>query len=299
MSTTKPESLGFLGLGQMGVPMARNLLRAFGSLSVYDVAAGKATVLTELGAVPVGSPAELAAKCSLILTSLPGPAEIGRVALGDGGLVAALKPGSLWIDTSTNDPSVARKVAAEIERHGSAFADAPVTGGVAGAEEATLKIMVGASEEAFHRALPVLSIMGSETIHCGSVGTGSVMKLLLNFMGLAHTALVAEGLTYGMVAGLTVETMLETLRGSWGDNGMLQDTVETAKVGDWGFSRALAMKDISLATALAHRLGVRTDLMDVVQRLVAGTGSQSGDLWELVREYEQAASARISEGVIS
>ncbi|MCW3784340.1 NAD(P)-dependent oxidoreductase [Defluviimonas salinarum] len=294
MTCSAGERFGFIGLGNMGGPMAGNLLKQAGRLLAHDLDANRIRELAHAGATAASDSAAVARESSLILTSLPGPKEVEDIAFGPSGLIETMAPGCLWIDTSTSDPALARGIADAARARGADFADAPVTGGVAGARDSTLKFMVGATPDVMDRAHPVLMAMGAQVIHAGAAGSGCALKLVVNFLGIAHTALAAEALTFGLAAGLETETMLATLAGSWGDNAMLRDTVGTAAEGHWGFARNLALKDMALARASAATMSARTDLMTALHVLLTADSETSGDLWEIVREYEKASGTRIA-----
>jgi 3-hydroxyisobutyrate dehydrogenase-like beta-hydroxyacid dehydrogenase len=291
------DRIGFIGLGNMGQPMAANLLRRHGALIVHDLEPAAAAELCGAGAQWAESLDALARQAEVVVTSLPGPPEIERVALGTPGLFSSLAPGSLWIDTSTNDPALARRLAAEAEERTVGFVDAPVTGGVIGARSATLKIMAGGTEADIERARPVLAAIATSVIHTGPVGTGSAMKLIVNFLGIAHTALAAEALALGRASGLTADLMLAVLDGCWGDNAMLSDIVETAG-GDrhWGFALDLARKDMDLAARLAESHGLAGRTGEATREVLKACGRAApagSDLWRLVEDREREAGVSI------
>jgi 3-hydroxyisobutyrate dehydrogenase-like beta-hydroxyacid dehydrogenase len=291
------DRIGVIGLGNMGRPMAANLLRHRGDLVVHDLRPTAADDLREEGAVWAGDPRTLAGQVEVVVTSLPGPRQIEQVAFGESGLFSTLPSGSLWIDTSTNDPALARRLASEALDRGCAFVDAPVTGGVIGARNATLKIMAGGEEKDIERARPVFSAIASSVIHTGPAGTGCAMKLIVNFLGIAHTALAAEALSLGRAGGLTPDVMLPILEGCWGDNAMLNDIVETAG-GErhWGFALDLAKKDMALVATLADAHGLSTRYGDVTRAVLdacSRSAPAGSDLWRVVEDCERDAEASI------
>jgi 3-hydroxyisobutyrate dehydrogenase len=291
------DRIGVIGLGNMGQPMAANLLRHRGDLIVHDLRPAAAVDLRKAGADWADDVRTLATQVEGVVTSLPGPQEIEQVAFGEAGLFSALPPGSLWIDTSTNDPALARRLASEAAQRGSAFVDAPVTGGVIGARDATLKIMAGGEEADVERARPVLSAIAASVIHTGPAGTGSAMKLIVNFLGIAHTALAAEALCLGRAGGLSPDVLLTVLEGCWGHNAMLNDIVQTAS-GErhWGFALDLATKDMALAAALAEAHGFSTRYGDVTREVLdacSRSAPAGSDLWRLVEDREREAGVSI------
>jgi 3-hydroxyisobutyrate dehydrogenase len=291
------DRIGFIGLGNMGRPMAANLLRHRGDLIVHDVQPAAADGLRKEGAEWARDLRTLAGQVEVVLTSLPGPRQIQQVAFGDSGLFSTLPSGSLWIDTSTNDPALARRLASEAATRGCGFVDAPVTGGVIGARNATLKIMASGEEADVERARPVLSAIASSVIHTGPAGTGSAMKLIVNFLGIAHTALAAEALCLGRAGGLSPDVMLPVLEGCWGHNAMLNDIVETAE-GErhWGFALDLAKKDMALAAAMADSHGFPIRYGDVTREVLDACGRSApagSDLWCVVEHRERDAKVSI------
>ncbi len=264
---------------------------------VHDLNPDAAAELCEAGAQWADSLEALARQADVVVTSLPGPREIEQVALGEPGLLASLTPGTLWIDTSTNDPALARGLASEAAQRDIAFVDVPVTGGVIGARGATLKIMAGGEAAAVERARPVLAAMAASVVHTGPAGTGSAMKLIVNFLGIAHTALAAEALALGRASGLTADLMLSVLDGCWGDNAMLRDIVATAGgTRHWGFALDLAQKDLALAASLAEGHGFPIRTCDVTRELLDACGRAAppgSDLWRLVEDREREAGVSI------
>ncbi len=291
------DRIGFIGLGNMGKPMAANLLRHRGDLIVHDLQPAAADDLRKEGAEWAGDLQTLARQVEVVVTSLPGPQQIQQVAFGESGLFSTLPSGSLWIDTSTNDPALARQLASEATNRGCAFVDAPVTGGVIGACNATLKIMAGGEEGDVARARPVLSAVASSVIHTGPAGTGCAMKLIVNFLGIAHTALAAEALSLGRASGLSPDIMLPVLEGCWGDNAMLGDIVKTAGgKRHWGFALNLAKKDMALVATLADAHGCPARYGDVTSAVLEscrGSASADSDLWCVVEECERDAEVSI------
>ncbi len=291
------DRIGFIGLGNMGAPMAANLLRERGDLIVHDVRPAAADDWRKQGAQWAGDRQALAGQVEVVVTSLPGPQQIQRVAFGEMGLISTLPSGSLWIDTSTNDPALARRLATEAANRGCAFVDAPVTGGVIGARNATLKIMAGGEEGDVERARPVLSAIASSVIHTGPAGTGCAMKLIVNFLGIAHTALAAEALSLGRASGLSPDIMLPVLEGCWGHNAMLNDIVQTAGgERNWGFALGLAKKDMALVATLADALNFSTRYGDVTRAVLEScsrSASADSDLWRVVDQCERDAEVSI------
>ncbi len=292
-----PETIGFIGVGTMGGPMATNLQRAGKRVIVHDVRREAAKTLCDNGALWVDDFDSMRREADVIVTSLPGPREIEQVAFGENALVAALGAGALWIDTSSNSVSLARRLAAACDEIGSTFVDAPVTGGAVGARGGTLTIMAGGEDAGLVRANPVLEIIGGNIVHTGAAGTGCAMKLVLNLLSISTTGLVAEALTLGKASGLTLETLLAVLEGGYGDSVVLHDTVACAK-GErtWEFAATLARKDLALAVELSRELDLSSPYGDVTVRLLdecIADPDSPDDVWSMVEAYENSANTKI------
>jgi len=291
------DSIGFIGLGTMGGPMAANLLQAGKKLVVHDICPETAKPLCEQGATWADDITDMRKHADVIISSLPGPKEIEQVGVSANGLVDALGEGGLWIDTSTNSVSLAKRLATACEAAGGSFVDAPISGGVMGARQASLKIMAGGTTAAFTRARPILDVIGSSVIHTGAAGTGAAMKLVLNFLSITSTGLVAEALTLGRASGLTSETLLTVLNGSYGDSATLRDTIETANGSRrWEFANVLARKDVALAVEHSEAIGLRSHFGEVIVRLLDECLSDRNapdDVFSLVEAYERRADVSI------
>jgi 3-hydroxyisobutyrate dehydrogenase len=199
-------SIGFIGLGNMGGPMARNLVKAGHALKVFDLSEKAVASLVEAGAAKAATAAEAARDVDFVVTMLPAGEHVRAVYLGDGGLIAAARKGTLFIDSSTIDVPAAREVIAAAEKAGMAMLDAPVSGGVGGAEAGTLTFMVGGAAEAFEKARPILEKMGKNIFHAGAAGNGQVAKVCNNMiLGISMIA-VSEAFTLGEKLGLDAQT---------------------------------------------------------------------------------------------
>ncbi len=200
-------SIGFIGLGNMGGPMARNLVKAGHKLKVFDLSEKAVATLVEAGATKATSAADAAREVEIVVTMLPAGEHVRAVYLGEKGLVAAAAKGALFIDSSTIDVPAAREVIAAAEKAGHAMLDAPVSGGVGGAEAGTLTFMVGGAEDAFARAKPVLENMGKNIFHAGAAGNGQVAKVCNNMiLGISMIA-VSEAFVLADKLGLDAQTL--------------------------------------------------------------------------------------------
>ncbi|MGI9148238.1 MAG: NAD(P)-dependent oxidoreductase [Chloroflexota bacterium] len=264
--------IGFIGLGMMGSHMVANLQKAGHELVVQDVrrAAGEAAL--GRGAVWAETPADAARQTDIVMTSLPGPKEVEQVVLGENGIIHGAQPGSFYVDLSTSSPTLIRRIHQVLGARGVKVADAPVSGGVGGAEAASLQIMVGSDPEVFEHIQPALRGIGDKITYIGVVGAGEVAKLVHNQISLVVQQAVAEALTLGAKAGIQPEKLLEAIRGgAYGRSGggVGSDMEKTTLHGDWDtprFALALARKDLGLATALASEFGVPMPLAAVAEQ---------------------------------
>jgi 3-hydroxyisobutyrate dehydrogenase-like beta-hydroxyacid dehydrogenase len=264
--------IGFIGLGMMGHHMVANLQKAGHDLVVHDVRREAGEEALSRGARWAETPADAARQSEIVMTSLPGPKEVEIVALGESGVIAGAQPGSYYVDLSTSSPTLIRRIHKVLGERGIKVADAPVSGGVVGAEEASLQIMVGSDPDVFEQIKPALLGIGDKVTYIGEVGAGEVAKLVHNQIALVVQQAVAEGLTLGTKAGIEPERLLEAIRG--GAYGRSQGSIgpnmeKTILRGDWDsprFALALARKDLGLATDLASEFGVPMPLAAVAEQ---------------------------------
>lgn len=292
--------IGFLGLGNMGGPMARNLLKAGHRLSVYDPSAAAVAGLVEAGAQPAASPAEIArAGVEAIITMLPAAAQVRQVYLGDDGLLAHAPAGVLLIDSSTIDPMSAREVAAAAARNGNPMVDAPVSGGTVGAAAATLTFMVGGSEAQFQQAQPILSAMGRNIVHCGASGNGQVAKVANNMLLGISMIGVAEAMSLGVALGMDAKVLAGVINSSSGRcwssevNNPFPGVLENGPASrgySGGFGTDLMLKDLGLASDAAKQVRQPVILGALAQQLYQASslrGQGSLDFSAIIRMYRQ------------
>jgi len=208
--------IAFIGLGNMGGPMARNLLKAGHALTVFDVVERNVEALTALGAAGAGSAKLAAAAGELVITMLPSSPHVKSVYLGDDGVLAGVRRGVTLVDSSTIDPHSAREVAAAAAAHGNPMADAPVSGGTGGAEAGTLTFMVGADPALFDTIKPTLAHMGKNIVHCGGAGTGQVAKICNNMLLGISMVGVAEAMNLGAALGIDPKVLAGIINTSSG-----------------------------------------------------------------------------------
>jgi len=262
--------VGFIGLGNMGGPLAGFVLKAGFSLVVHDIRREAAAPMLEQGAIWADSPADVAARCDVICTCVPGPPEMQAVTLGPGGILEGVKPGAVVIDHTTNAPAIVRDVGRALEARGAQLLDAPLDGGREGALEGQLTLFVGGDEAVLRRVKPVLDTFSRSVVWVGDLGAGSITKIVHNALAMSIDLLLAECLTLGAKAGVTVPRLVEAFReGCIVSNNMTFTKRMPATLfrGDFAarFALALAYKDFRLAGDLATRHGVPTRLLDLCQ----------------------------------
>ena len=249
-------NIGFVGLGHMGAPMARNLLKAGHSLVVYDVVQRNVDALKAAGASAATSPARAAASAELVVTMLPSSPHVKTVYLDEEGVLSGVARSVTLIDSSTIDPHTAREVAARAAQHGNPMADAPVSGGTGGAEAGTLTFMVGGSLEVFEQIAPVLRQMGKNIVHCGDSGTGQVAKICNNLLLGISMIGVSEAMNLGTALGIDAKVLAGIINTSsgrcWSSDTYnpypgVMDNVPAARGYTGGFGAELMLKDLGLA----------------------------------------------------
>jgi 3-hydroxyisobutyrate dehydrogenase len=252
--------IGFIGLGHMGNPMARNLLKHGHALKVYDVVAELLKKLTDLGCEAATSPADCAKGVELVITMLPSSPHVKSVYTGEYGVLRGVKPGVMLIDSSTIDPLTSRDVAMDAVAHGNAMVDAPVSGGVGGAEAGTLTFMVGGEARDFEAAKPVLACMGKNIVHCGGAGNGQVAKICNNMMLAIEMIATSEGMSLAAKLGMDPKVFAGIVNTSsgrcWSSDtynpypGVLEG-VPASRGYSGGFGADLMLKDLTLVTDAA------------------------------------------------
>ncbi len=271
--------VGFIGTGNIGNPMARNLLKAGHALVVHDLRERAAANLLELGAEWGSSPAAVAAQVEVLFTSLPGPVEIERVLTGGDGILGGARQGLVYFDLSTNAPSVARRLAAVAAEHGITYLDAPVSGGVTGAEQATLAVMVGGDRAAFDAHRPLLEAIGANVFHLGDVGAGCTVKLVNNLIALTTGHIINEALVAGVKAGIDAGTLYEVMRVSSASRFVTGvPRLLERRFDEPTFTLALGTKDVGLAVALGRENGVPMPVAGAAeQAMLAAVAAGYGD----------------------
>jgi len=283
----------------MGAPMARNILAKGHQVIVCDVVPAAVAGLVAAGATSAATPREVAARAEYIITMLPDSPDVERVALGQDGVVAGIRPGSVYIDMSTIDPATTRRVGAAIAEKGALMIDSPVGKTADAAVAGTLTLMVGGPANVIARCRPLLDCMGTDFFHCGELGAGQTMKLLNNLLAQALGAASTEALVAGVKAGLTIETMMSVLRTTMAWNNQLAISMPKKSLqGNFtpGFMMKLAHKDCRLALQMVDALGVgapvgHATLAALEEGIKAGL--QDHDVGAMLKMREEAAGVTV------
>ena len=289
---------GFVGLGNMGAPMAARVAGAGHELVVHDLDPQRVGALVDAGARAAPDLAEVARSCAVVTLSLPGPAQVRHVVLGSDGLLAAARPGLVIADATTSSLDAVREVAVACAARGVHYLDAPVSGGSKGAEAGTLLVMVGGDGDAVETARPVLESYGDPVLHLGASGAGTVMKLVNNQVFLCGEVVFQEGLVLAAKAGLDPATVMAVLTrtGAGGAHTANGDRVVGRQFDGPGFALALAEKDVALAIATGRELDVPMPASSAahaafVAALAAGLGHQRS--FATLQVVESAAGTEV------
>lgn len=253
-------NVGFVGLGNMGAPIARNLVKAGHRVKVYDTNADRMHALVSNGAASVKSEREVAAESDVVFLSLPTHLVVREVVLGSGQLLVAMKSGSTLVDLSTSMPAIAEEIAREAERHSVEVVDAPVSGGVEGAAAGKLSILIGGKQSVVEKLWPLLEVIADpkKIFHMGGVGTGHSMKLIHGLINAATLVGVSEALVVGRKAGIDPQKMFDVISASRGNSGIFQSRAPRMLDGnfDAAFAIDLKYKDMTLGIDLAQQLKI-------------------------------------------
>ena len=270
--------VGFIGLGIMGLPMARNLLRAGHTVTGFSRTRRRVEMLVADGGDAADNAADVARRVEALITCLPDSPDVEQVLLGSGAVFAAAAPGLLAIDMSTIAPSVARRLAVEASARGLAFLDAPVSGGDRGAIAGTLSIMVGGETAAVERARPLFEAMGKQITHMGAAGTGQMTKLVNQVVGACTLAAVAEGVQLAARAGLDPERVITAIGGGAASSWMWSNLGPRMQQDDFapGFMVRLQQKDLRLAMVAAADVHTPLPVTSLVQQLLAAVEAHGG-----------------------
>lgn len=274
----KPR-LFFVGVGNMGNPMAANLVRAGYPLCVFDKAPGKTAELVSLGARHVNTLAEGAAQCDVVITSLPGPPQVREVMFGEQGLLASLPRGATIIDTTTSAADLARELADRAVQQGIDYLEAPITNAIDAAAAGRLSIFVGGDARCFDKHKPIFDVLGNKIFHVGAHGNGATIKLLTNLLWFVSAAAIGEALMLGAKAGVPLETVWEAIKSSAGNSWVAEHDVPSIFAGhyDPSFSLALCCKDLGLVNEIARSQGYELTMGKFVESLFRDAMEKYGE----------------------
>jgi 3-hydroxyisobutyrate dehydrogenase-like beta-hydroxyacid dehydrogenase len=291
--------VGFVGVGVMGAPIARNILKGGFSLTVHDVDRAAADRLVAAGATRAGSPGAAAAESDVVITMVPDAPDVEAAALGPDGIFAGARPGLIYVDMSTIDPITTRRVGAAMAAGGVRMIDCPVGRTTAHAEAGRLLLMLGGDPADIEAVRPVLACTADTFIYCGPLGNGSATKVVNNYLALSIAAAAAESLALGVRAGLPVEHMLDVFRATMAANAQVDQVMRgKALAGDFtpGFMVRLGHKDLRLAIDMARAFGVRTPVGSAAFDAFGEAcqlGLERDDVSSILRVREDEAGVRV------
>ena len=271
------ERIGFVGLGMMGLPMAKNLMEAGYTVTVFDLDAGAIEEAQGFGASPASTGAEVAAQSDIIITMVPDSPHVEAAIAGNGGIIEGIRAESVVIEMSTILPETGKRMAELLAEKGADFVDAPVTGGVAGAEAGSMSILVGGDAETFERTLPVLSILGGDITHMGPVGAGHTTKIANQLIGVATLAGLSEAFVLAKKSGLDMQTFYDAVKNGAGRSWALETLGPKILKGDFspGFMVKHMQKDLRLAGQLADDTGTSIPTTSLIAQLYHAVQAES------------------------
>lgn len=290
--------IGFIGLGIMGKPMAKNLLKAGHQLVVYDVVSQAVDELVSAGATRGNSPKDVASQVPLIITMLPNSPHVKTVLLGKDGVVEGVKPEQIVVDMSSIAPLVSREMARQLQAKGVEFLDAPVSGGEPKAIDGTLAIMVGGEESTFEKVKDILLKMGASVVLCGSVGAGNVTKLSNQIIVALNIAAMSEAYCLAAKAGVDPERVFDAIKGGLAGSTVLNAKSPMVFAGNYkpGFRIELHIKDLQNALDTAHEIGTPIPLTSAVMEMMQALkvqGKAMDDHSGLIQFYENMSGIQV------
>ena len=284
--------IGFIGLGIMGNPMSKNLVKAGHEVTVWNRTASRVEDAVASGAKPVGSAKKAALGKEIIITIVTDSAAVEEVILGTSGVIEGASPGSVVVDMSTISPTVTRRIAAELKSKGVQMMDAPISGGDTGARSGTLSIMAGGEKAVFDRCLQVLQAMGKRITYCGESGMGQVTKLVNQIVGLGTLAAMCEGLLFAARAGGDPDAVLGALSGGAANSWMIENQGPRIFKGDFepGFMVDLAQKDLGLILDAAAEMDLPLFTTPLISQIFR-SAKRAGFGREGIQAYVKALEA--------
>jgi len=293
--------LGFIGLGIMGKPMAKNLLKAGYKLVVFDVVPAPLKEVVAAGAEEGKSPADVASKSDLVITMLPNSPQVKEVVLGKNGVIEGAKKGCLVVDMSSIAPLAAKEVAAGLAAKGVDMLDAPVSGGEPKAVDGTLAIMVGGRQDLFDKVKDILLKMGASAVLCGDIGAGNVTKLANQIVVALNIAAMSEAYVLATKAGVDPEKVFNAIKGGLAGSTVLNAKSPMVLEGNYkpGFRIELHIKDLQNALDTGHEIGapipLTSQVMEIMQALKV-EGKQKEDHGGIIQFYEKMAGVKVRRG---
>jgi 2-hydroxy-3-oxopropionate reductase len=291
--------IGFIGLGIMGKPMSKNLLKAGYKLVVLDLNQSAVYELVSLGAEKAATPKVVANNCEFIITMLPNSPHVKEVVLGKNGLIEGIKTGSVLIDMSSISPIVSRELSKKLQEKGVEMLDAPVSGGEPKAMNGTLAVMVGGKKDVFDRCYPILKSMAASVVHTGSIGAGNVTKLANQIIVALNIAAMSEALVLASKAGVEPELVYQAIRGGLAGSAVLDAKAPLVMDRKFnpGFRINLHIKDLTNALDTSHEIGVPLPLTSAVMEIMQALkvdGKGNDDHGSLIRYYEKLAKIEVN-----
>jgi len=292
------KNIGFIGLGIMGCPMAKNLLKKGYSLTVYDIVPEKVDELVEAGAMAGLSNKDVAENSEIIITMLPNSPEVKEAVLGKNGVLDGARPGTILIDMSSIAPLASKEISERAKEKKVVMLDAPVSGGEPKAVEGTLAIMVGGPAETFEEVRDILSVMGASVTRVGEIGSGNTTKLANQIIVALNIAAMSEAMVLATKAGVDPENVFKAIRGGLAGSTVLDAKMPLALEGNFkpGFRIELHIKDLANALDTAHELGVPVPLSSVVMEVMQALkvdGKGADDHGGIIQFYEKLAHVEI------
>lgn len=293
--------IGFVGLGIMGRPMAKNLVKAGNEVVVYDFNQDAVNDLVSCGAAAGTSGRDVASRCPVVITMVPNSPHVRAAVFGKDGIAEGAAKGSVLIDMSSIDPTESKKIGEELEKLGIDMLDAPVSGGEPKAVDGTLSVMVGGKKETFDRFYDMLMVMAGSVVYVGPIGSGNVAKLANQIVVAVNIAAVAEALTFAKKAGTDPELVYQAIRGGLAGSTVMDAKAPMMIAGNYkpGFRVELHIKDLTNALNAAHAINspvpLTGQLMEMMQALKAD-GYQKEDHSSLAKYYEKISDTSIVKG---
>ena len=292
--------IGFIGLGTMGKPMSKNLIKAGYELVVNNKETSSMDELAELGAQKAQTAAEVAAQCQVIITMLPNSPHVRQVCLGENGIIETAKPGTIVIDMSSIDPVESKAIGAELAKKDIRMLDAPVSGGEPKAIDGTLSVMVGGAKEDFDKYYDLLMAMAGSVVYVGELGSGNIAKLANQIIVAVNIAAVSEALTMATKSGADPELVYKAIRGGLAGSTVMDAKAPMMMAHDFkpGFRIELHIKDLNNALNAAHAVSApvpfTSQVMEIMQALKAD-GNEKDDHSAIVKYYEKVSGVSVEK----